>query len=87
MRKFWQGLREDGQLHLMACLCILLSAYLFVPLWVANLITLVVAVGREIYSAVTGDGTAEWHDIFCDLYGIIAGDLIICLHLFVGLLS
>ena len=84
MCKFWQRLRTDGQLHLLACLCVLLGAYLFVPLWCANIIAVAVAVGKEIWDAKTGKGTAEWHDIFCDMYGIIAGNLLIWLSSFVG---
>lgn len=83
MRKFWQGLRVDGQLHLLACLCIELAAYLFVS-WAAIAVALVAAVGKEVYDAVTDRGTAEWHDVVCDLYGIIAGIVIICCSLFVG---
>ena len=48
---------------------------LFLPWWVAGLITLAIGVGKEVYDKVSGKGFAEWKDIICDIIGILIGIL------------
>lgn len=73
--------RIDGMLHITvsAIICVLLGWLR--PLWVAPLITLVIGSGKEIYDKVTEKGTAEWHDIICDVIGIVLGVLCILVNI------
>lgn len=85
LKGVWAWLRTDGQLHLLACLSILLIANEFVPLKWANVIAALFAIGKEIYDLETKKGDAEWHDLICDGIGIIIGDLAVCLSSLLGL--
>ena len=69
----WMG--SDGMAHviLSALICAVLN--LFLPWWVAGLITLAIGVGKELYDRISGKGCSEVKDIVCDIVGIIIGIL------------
>lgn len=56
-----------------AIIAVLLS--LFLPWWVAALITLAIGVCKEVYDKVSGWGCSEWGDLLADLIGILIGVL------------
>ena len=50
---------------------------LLLPWWGAAAGALAIGIGKEIYDRRHG-GVASWHDVICDLSGIVAG---ICISL------
>lgn len=69
--------RTDGLLHIVvsALICVMLGW--INPIWIAPLVTLLIGIGKEIYDKVSKKGTAEWHDLICDIIGIVIGMLCI----------
>lgn len=84
IKKFWNWIRTDGLLHISECALITVSAYVIgCPWWAADVLALIIGLGYELIQRLTKKGTAEWHDVLCDLIGIGLADLVICLHLFI----
>lgn len=65
----------DKYKHIVVSAIICVALNLFLPWWVAALITLAIGVGNEVYDKVSGKGCAEWGDLLADLVGIIIGIL------------
>lgn len=65
----------DKYKHVVVSAIIAVALNLFLPWWVAALITLAIGVGKEVYDKVSGKGFAEWKDIICDIIGILIGIL------------
>ena len=63
----------DGLKHLVLSMLITKVLLLFLPLYLATLITLTISISKEAYDKVSGKGCAEWKDIFCNLIGIMIG--------------
>ena len=68
-------LTEDKLKHIVVSGIIAVALNLFLPWWVAALITLTIGVSKEIYDKVSGKGYAEWEDLLADIVGIIIGVL------------
>lgn len=68
-------LTEDKLKHVVVSAIIAVALNLFLPWWVAGLITLAIGVGKEVYDKVSGKGHAEWKDLVADLVGTIIGVL------------
>lgn len=68
-------LTEDKLKHIVVSAIICVALNLFLPWWVAGLITLGIGVGKEVYGKVTGKGHPEWKDLVADLVGILIGVL------------
>lgn len=68
-------LTEDKLKHIVVSAIICVALNLFLPWWVAGLITLAIGVGKEVYDKVTGKGHPEWKDLLADLVGILIGVL------------
>ena len=68
-------LAEDKLKHIVVSAIIAVALNLFLPWWVAGLITLAIGVGKEVYDKVSGKGHPEWKDLVADLVGIIIGVL------------
>lgn len=66
---------EDKLKHIVISAIIAVALNLFLPWWVAVLITLAIGVGKEVYDKVSGKGCAEWGDLIADLVGILIGVL------------
>ena len=84
MKRFWQWLQEtvrkimswlraDGIQHLAVSALIVVAFGWIRPMWIAPVIALAIGIAKEVYDYVSGKGTAEWHDIVCDLLGIALG--------------
>lgn len=68
--------RTDGLLHIETSAIIAVAACGLLG-WVPGIIvTVVTGVAKEIYDRVSGKGTAEWHDVFCDAIGLAIGLLL-----------
>ena len=65
----------DKYKHIVVSAIICVALKLFLPWWVAALITLAIGVGKEVYDKVSGKGCAEVKDIVCDIVGILIGVL------------
>ena len=68
--------RTDGLLHIETCFIIYVIMNALFTWWVALLMTVAAAVGKEIYDHVSGKGTAEWHDVICDAAGLLLAILV-----------
>ena len=68
-------LSEDKLKHIVVSAIIAVTLNLFLPWWVAGLITLAIGVGKEVYDKATGKGHPEWKDLLADLVGILIGVL------------
>ena len=66
---------EDKLKHIVVSAIIAVALNLFLPWWVAGLLTLCVGIGKEIYDKVTGKGYSEWKDLLANVVGILIGIL------------
>ena len=75
MKKLWNWIRRDGLLHAetSALLVILFSP--FMPLWLAAGLALVLGICWELIGKKFG-GVANWHDVICDVAGVLLGTLL-----------
>jgi len=68
------GMRIDGMQHLLIGLIMLDTLKYFIPVVWAAAITLTVLVAKEVaYDKLLKQGTAEWHDVFWGIVGMILG--------------
>ena len=79
-QNIWRWVRMDGILHILAVYAIVLTVWGFLPWWGADLVAIGIFLLKEFIDLVSRKGTAEWHDIICDLIGLILADGVICLH-------
>lgn len=63
----------DGLKHLVLSMLITKVLLLFLPIYLAVLITLVISISKEVYDKISGRGFAEWKDVICNLIGILIG--------------
>lgn len=68
-------LTEDKLKHIVVSAIIAVALNLFLPWWVAAILTLCVGIGKEVYDKITGKGNPEWKDLAADLVGILIGVL------------
>lgn len=68
-------LTEDKLKHIVVSAIIAVALNLFLPWWVAGVITLAIGVGKEVYDKLSGKGCSEWKDLVADLVGILIGVL------------
>lgn len=66
---------RDGLLHMETCALIVIVSGLFIPWWWAGVIGIFAGIGKELWDK-HHDGVASWHDVFCDLCGVVAGAII-----------
>ena len=75
--------RMDGLLHILCVAILALSLFSFLPFIASIAIATAVAVAKElVYDLWLKKGVAEWHDIMCDLAGLIYASIVY----FIGLL-
>lgn len=65
----------DKILHLLVCLSLTLELRRFIDLWIAIVIVLIIAIGKEVYDKLSKKGTCDYKDIIADCIGIIIGCL------------
>lgn len=66
---------EDKLKHIVVSAIVMVIFNLFLPTYIAALITLAIGIGKEVYDKTTNKGCAEWEDLLCDIVGIIIGIL------------
>lgn len=76
----WRWVRVDGLLHILAVYAIVLTFCGPLSWWVADLIAVGVFIIKELVDLISKKGTAEWHDVICDIAGLILADGVLCLH-------
>ena len=70
----FEWIRRDGLLHIETCALIVVVTGLFLPWWIAGVVSLVAGIGKELWDIK--HGVANWHDVICDLIGVLLGSLI-----------
>ena len=80
-QKVWRWVRTDGLLHILAVYAIVFTFYIPLPLWGADIVAVGIFLLKEMVDLITKKGTAEWHDVICDLIGLGASNLVVWLHL------
>lgn len=75
MKRLKSLLHEDNLKHIVVSAIICVALNLFLPWWVAALITFAIGVGKEVYDKVSGKGCSELEDLLADLVGILIGVL------------
>lgn len=63
----------DGLKHLVLSMLITKVLLLFLPVYLAILIALIISISKEAYDKVSSRGCAEWKDVICNLIGILIG--------------
>lgn len=79
LKKLRSWIRRDGLLHGESCALLFLVFALFMPLGWAVAATVVVAILVELWQKKHG-GVASWHDVVCDLGGVVLGVLMVLLY-------
>jgi hypothetical protein len=81
LRKIMKWVGVDGLLHFLACFACMLTFMPIVGIWWAELITISLAVGKEVIDALRGTNNKEqmMHDFICDAVGMLAATCIIFL--------
>lgn len=79
LKKLWSWIRRDGLLHGESCALLFLVFALFIPLGWAVAATVVVAILVELWQK-KHKGVASWHDVICDLGGVVLGVLMVLLY-------
>ena len=77
IKKIYRWLRADGLLHISFSALIMVLFGWIRPLWIPALITLAIGFAKELYDKFSEKGAAEWHDIICDVAGILIGFVLI----------
>ena len=69
--------RMDGLLHILCAAILALSLFAFIPYLPSIIIAAAVAIAKElIYDLWLKKGVAEWHDIICDVAGLIYASIV-----------
>lgn len=79
LKKLWSWFRRDGLLHGESCALLFFVFALFMPLGWAVAATVVVAILVELWQK-KHKGVASWHDVICDLGGVVLGVLMVLLY-------
>lgn len=74
MAAIWNWIRRDGLLHIESCALVAVIFGLFLPWWAAGIIALAAGIGKELWD--TKHGVANWHDVICDIIGVLVGTLL-----------
>ena len=65
--------KEDKLKHIVVSAIIMVILAIFLPKWIAAIVTLSISIGKELYDKYSGKGYAEWKDLFADIIGILIG--------------
>lgn len=86
VRKYFRNVcnyvRLDGLLHILCVAILALSLFAFIPYLPSIIIAAAVAIAKElIYDVWLKKRVAEWHDIICDLAGLIYASIVFLISL------
>lgn len=79
LRRVWSWVATDGLLHFLVCYAMMLTFEPFVGIWIALVITLVFAFGKEakdVFIEKDNNFSQAMHDLICDFAGIVAALLV-----------
>lgn len=83
LRKVWNFIlriknyvRTDGLLHIETVFIIYVISEAIFTWWIALSLALLAIGGKELYDYLSKKGTAEWHDVWCGLAGLLLAILI-----------
>lgn len=65
----------DKLKHIVVSAIIMVIFNLFLPTYMAAIITFAIGIGKEVYDKTTNKGCPEWKDLLADIIGIIIGIL------------
>lgn len=76
INKILNYIAQDGLLHIVLSSLIAAILCLFLPIWIAAIVTFIIGLAKElVYDLWLKKGTCELKDLICDLVGIIIGIL------------
>lgn len=75
--KLVKWVRVDGLLHIETCALLCVMLRWLQHLWLIAFIVFVIGILKGVYDKFSDKGTAEWHDLFCNIIGIALGILLI----------
>lgn len=76
INKILNYIEQDGLLHIILSSLIAAILSLFLPIWIAAIITFAIGLAKElVYDLWLKKGTCELKDLICDVVGIIIGIL------------
>ena len=88
-KKIWGWIRKDGLLHIgVSAVLVILFSLMLLSLGytdpgtlygVSAVLTFLAGLGKEVYDSIKKKEFIEWHDLICDLIGIVIGEIIIIL--------
>ena len=74
INKILNYIAQDGLLHIILSSLIAAILSLFLPIWIAAIVTFIIGLAKElIYDLLLKKGTCELKDLICDVVGIIIG--------------
>ena len=74
INKILNYIAQDGLLHIVLSSLIAAILSLFLPIWIAAIVTFIIGLAKElIYDLLLKKGTCELKDLICDVVGIIIG--------------
>lgn len=74
----YSWVRRDGLLHFLASAVIVFTLSIAFPWWAGATISLVAGIVKELWD-INHDGVPSWHDIICDVAGIIFASVLCAL--------
>lgn len=83
LKQLCKWIENDGLLHILICIVLILSFYLIIGYVLSLFITIVFGLIKEIYDYfIQKDNNLNQikHDVICNIIGIIISSIIILLH-------
>lgn len=87
LKQLYKWIANDGLLHILICMILMLSFYLIIGYALSLLITITFGLIKEIYDYfIQKDNNKEQvkHDVICNSIGIVISNFIILLHYFIN---
>lgn len=87
IKQLYKWITNDGLLHILICMVLMLSFYLIIGYILSLLITIIFGLIKEIYDYfIQKDNNINQlkHDVICNSIGIIISSIIILLHYFIN---
>lgn len=75
--KLFNWIRRDGLLHIETSALIVIVLSLFCATWIAVISSLLCGIAKEVWDIK--HGVTSWHDIICDIVGILAAVALIAI--------
>lgn len=89
LKHLYKWITNDGLLHILMCIVLMLSFYLIIGYFLSLLIVIIFGLIKEIYDYyIQKNNNKEQikHDIICDILGILIGTIILIIHYIINLI-